>query len=357
MSKDYYEILGVSRDASQEEIKKAFRKLAQKYHPDKPGGDEKKFKEISEAYSVLSDEKKRKQYDMFGAAGAGASGASGFGGFDFSGFQNGGFDFSQAGFDFDLGDIFSEFFSGSASSKARAKGSDIKIDLEIDLKDAIYGAQKEIVYYRLKKCQKCGGTGGEKMKTCPKCQGKGEVEAVQKTFFGVFRTSQLCDECGGYGEVIEKKCSACGGFGVVKEKETLKVDIPSASESGDVLRFAGKGEAVKFGEEGDLYVVLHIKKEKNFTRKGFDLLTTLDISLSESLLGATKEVKHLDGTVLSVKVPPLVKHKDILRVKGKGAPKADGSFGDFLIQVNIVLPKKLSRKQKKVIEELQKAGL
>ena len=364
--KDYYEILGVDRGASQDEIKKAFRKLAQKYHPDKPGGDEKKFKELSEAYAVLSDEKKRKQYDMFASAGAGAGGAGGFGGFDFSGFQNAGFDFSNFsgaqgahGFEFDLGDIFGEMFGGgfSGARKRKRRGSDIQIDLEIDLKDAVFGAKKEIEFRKYKKCDECGGLGGSEFQECSNCKGAGHIESVKKSLFGAVKVSEECPVCLGTGKEVKKKCKKCAGEGVIKEKEKVQIEIPPGISNGSTIKIAGKGEAVKNGDEGDLYVVLHIKDSKDFQRKGYDILTQLNIKLTEALLGAEKEIENIDGKKLALKVPPMVRHKDILRVKGKGAPRPDGTKGDLLVQVNIVLPKKLSRKQKKLIEDLQDADL
>lgn len=361
MAKDYYEILGVGKGASQDEIKKAFRKLAHKYHPDKQGGDEKKFKEISEAYAVLSDEKKRQQYDIFGQAGAGA------GGFDFSGFQNGGFDFSQFGgfgeqagnVEFDLGDIFSEFFGGAgASQNRRKKGADIQIDLEISLKDAVFGSKETIRYSHYVKCSECKGKGGSDFKKCDKCSGTGAVEYLQKSFFGSFKTQKICPACEGEGEVPSKSCSKCSGLGVLRASEEIEIEIPPASQNQDIIKVPGKGEAIKNGEPGDLYIILHIKEEKNWSRQGQDLITEINIKLSESLLGAEKEIETLDGKNLKVKIPALIKHKDILRIKGKGVPpRGYGRTGDLLIRVNIELPKKLSRKQKALLEELKESGI
>ena len=361
MQKDYYEVLGVSKDASQEEIKKAFRKLAHKYHPDKEGGDEKKFKEISEAYAVLSDEKKRKQYDMFGAAGAGGQG--GFGGFDFSGFQNAGFDFSGfqgggQGVEFDLGDIFAEFFGGPQSSRERKlRGDDIELDLEISLREASYGAEKEISLYKSVKCPDCGGLGGSDLTDCKSCGGSGFKVESRRSIFGTFETRRVCDSCQGSGKVPKYKCKLCKGAGVVKEKVNLKLQIPPLSSNMDVLKVPGAGEAVRGGEPGDLYVRLHVKEDKRWKREGLNLLSSIDISLSESLLGTEKEIETLDGKILSIKVPALVKHKDVLRVKGKGLSDNYLGKGDVLIKVNVVLPKKLNKKQRALVEEIKDSGL
>ncbi len=363
MSKDYYEILGVSRDASQEEIKKAFRKLAQKYHPDKPGGDEKKFKEISEAYSVLSDEKKRKQYDMFGSASAQGAGFGGFEGFDFSNFQNAGFDFSGFGqgsgsVEFDLGDIFAEFFGGSKTRKhKKAKGPDVQIDLEIDLKDAIYGAKKEIEFKKYFPCNTCNASGAKATETCKKCGGKGVLVQTKNSFFGPIQVESICNSCAGTGQITKEACGTCAGQGIIYGTEKIIVDVPAGVQDGEIIKFPGKGEAIKSGEPGDLYVIIHVKRDKKFKRKLYDIYSKIDVKLSDALLGAEYEFENIDGKILKVKIPPLVKHKDILRIKGKGAPKPNGKYGDLMLEVNIVLPKKLTLKQRQLIEDLKKEGL
>ncbi len=362
--KDYYEILGVSRDATQDEIKKAFRKLAQKYHPDKPGGDEKKFKEISEAYSVLSDEKKRKQYDMFGSAGAGADG---FGGFDFSGFQNGGFDFSQFGFgsqggqvEFDLGDIFSEFFgaaTGGTQQNSTRKGADIKVDLEISLKEASFGAEKEISLQKYNTCKQCSGFGGEELQDCKDCSGTGFKIETKRSIFGAIQVEKACPSCSATGKITKNKCKACAGAGIIKEETKIKVTITPLSSSGDIIKLEGQGEAIKAGTPGDLYIELHVAQDPIWRREGLNLITEINIKLTEAILGAEKEIETLDGKTLSVKIPSLVKHKDILRIKGKGLSDKYYGSGDILVQVKIDLPKKLNKKQKALFEELKESGL
>ncbi len=341
MNKDYYQILGISKDASQEEIKKAFRKLAQKYHPDKEGGDEQKFKEISEAYAVLSNPDKRRQYDSFGS-----SGNFDFGDFDFSQFGN----FGSGGVEFDLGDIFADFFGGNARTRHK-KGSDIKIDVEISLKEAVFGTTKEIKFSKYSSCKECSGTGAMETQVCPECNGTGETVSSKKTMFGVFQTRVACKTCSGTGKKILKKCPKCIGEGVLKEKEEITLKIPEGIMDGTTMFFEGKGEAVKGGVNGDLYFVIHVKEDKIFERKGDDLFTKLKISLADSLIGAKKELTYLDGTKLEVKIPSLVKHKDILRVKNKGVPNARGK-GDLLIQLEVQLPKKLTKKQEDLIKEL-----
>ncbi len=358
--KDYYEVLGVSRNASQEEIKKAFRKLAQKYHPDKPGGDEKKFKEISEAYSVLSDEKKRKQYDMFGSAGTG-------GGFDFSGFQNGGFDFSQFGFggqagsvEFDLGDIFNEFFGASAQGRQENKtrrGADIKIDLEISLKEASFGAEKEIEIQKYNSCQACAGFGGTELQDCNTCSGKGFTLESKRSIFGNIQVEKPCETCSATGKIAKNKCKTCAGAGVIKEKTKIKITVPPLSSDGDIIKVKAEGEAVKAGEPGDLYVELHVAQDPVWRREGLNLITEMNIKLTEAILGAEKEIETLDGKTLSIKIPALVKHKDILRIKGKGLKDSYYGAGDILVQIKVELPKKLNRKQKALLEELKESGL
>ncbi len=360
--KDYYEILGVSRNATQEEVKKAFRKLAQKYHPDKPGGDEQKFKEISEAYSVLSDEKKRQQYDMFGSSGAGT------GGFDFSNFQNAGFDFSQFGFgggqgnsvEFDLGDIFNEFFGagthGRQQNKSR-KGADIKIDLEINLKEASFGTEKEIEIQKYNSCKSCAGFGGTELQDCKTCSGRGFTVESKRSIFGNIQVEKPCATCNATGKLAKNKCKACAGAGVIKEKTKVKITIPPLSSDGDVIKIKAEGEAVKAGGAGDLYVELHVAQDSVWRREGLNLITEMKIKLTEAMLGAEKEIETLDGKTLSIKIPTLVKHKDILRIKGKGLKDNYYGVGDILVQIKIDIPKKLSRKQKALLGELQESGL
>ena len=274
MSKDYYNILGVSKSAGQEEIKKAFRKLAHQYRPDKGSGNADKFKEASEAYSVLSDDKKRAEYDTYGqtfAGGAGPSQGQGFGGFDFSGFggQGGGFDFSQNGFEFDLGDIFGDFFGGGARERVK-RGRDISIDVELPFSEAIFGTERKILLTKTSRCEDCTGSGakrGTEMHTCHKCNGKGKVHETKRSFLGNFSTVRVCDECQGKGKVPKEKCPTCHGVGVLKQQEEVSVAIPAGIDDGEMIRLSGGGEAVASGTAGDLYIKVHVKRHPMFKKR------------------------------------------------------------------------------------------
>lgn len=359
MSKDYYTTLGIDKKASADEIKKAFRKQAHKYHPDKKDGDEVKFKEANEAYQVLSDEKKRAQYDRFGSGGPnpfGGSGAGqqgGFGGFDFSGFQQG----NAAGFDFgdiDLGDIFGGGFGGGRRSRRR-KGSDMQMRMEIEFTDAVFGTTKTINVDHPKKCSDCDGTGAaenSEMKTCGQCDGKGKI---QTQMMGIFATVTECPTCHGHGEVPKNQCKKCSGEGVTREKDTIEFKIPAGIKHGDTLRIAGRGEAIKSGASGDLFVQLLVKAHKTFKRNGLDLITEHEIPMSDSVLGAKHTITLLDDTKVDVKIPAGTIHGTILRVSGKGIV-TDRMKGNLLINVKIKIPKKLSKKAKEAMEVLQSEG-
>lgn len=267
--KDYYSILGIARGASQSEVKKAFRALAQKHHPDK-GGDEKKFKEISEAYAVLGDEKKRAQYDQFGSAGPGGfGGGQGFGGFDFSQFtQQGGFGGSGQGsqFEFDLGDIFGGAFGG-AQRKTR-RGRDIQLDIELTLSEALLGVEREITIQKQSTCKTCKGTGAKdgKTKKCSKCSGSGYTVEQKRTMFGTMNVQVPCSECQGLGEVVEETCGDCSGAGVYKQPYTATIKIPAGIQSGQAIQIRGGGEAVRSGEAGDLIAIIHINIPSNLSK-------------------------------------------------------------------------------------------
>ena len=289
--KDYYEILGVSRRASKDEIKKAYRRLAQKYHPDKNKGDDSKFKEINEAYSVLSDDKKRAEYDAYGRVFEGAEGG-GFGGFDFSGFD---FGKGAAGIEFDLGEIFSDIFGGGAFSRRKKRGRDISIDLEIPFEESVFGTERKVILSKVSMCEKCGGEGaepGSELKKCPYCGGTGKIHDTKRSVFGVFTSIKECSNCGGRGSVPVKKCSRCSGSGVVPKKEEIAIVIPPGINDGEMIRLAGMGEAVQGGSPGDLYVKIHVKPHPVFRKKGNDLYMDLNIKISDALLGAEKEIRH-----------------------------------------------------------------
>ncbi|MBX4209498.1 molecular chaperone DnaJ [Candidatus Parcubacteria bacterium] len=361
MSKDYYKILGVEKTASQDEIKKAFRKLAHEHHPDKSSGNADKFKEANEAYSVLGDEKKRKQYDTFGAAGMGNGGfnPNDFG-FDFSGYNQGGF---QNGVEFDLGDIFGDFFGGGNSRNKTKRGSDIQADFDITFEESIFGAEKTIVLNKTSVCAECSGSGakkGSKMKTCHTCNGKGRVTEVRRSIIGAFQTTHTCETCHGTGKEPEEKCPVCRGAGVTKRNQEIKVKIPPGVEEGEMIRLSGAGEAVSGGQSGDLYMRIHVKKHPLFRKEGSNLVTDLTVKLSDALLGASQTLATLDGDIV-LKIPEGVAHGEILRVKGKGVPTTprgkDGHRGDILVIVHIAMPKRLSKDAKKAVEELKREGV
>lgn len=362
MSKDYYEILGVSRNASKDEIKKAFRKIAHKYHPDKEGGDEQKFKEASEAYSVLSDDKKRAEYDTYGrvfngaegGGGAGPQGAgAGFGGFDFSNFAS--------GFEgFDIGDLFGEFFGGGGSAGRKAKrGRDISIDVELSFKEAVFGTERKVVLTKSSQCQTCGGTGaqsGSGFKTCSKCNGNGYVRETKKSILGTFMSTSVCDTCHGSGKVPEKECKDCNGEGVSRQEQEIKIIIPAGIEDGEMIRLTQQGEATAGGVAGDLYVKVHVKPHPHIKKEGHNLKGELNVKLSDALLGAKYTVETLDGSI-EVKVPAGVSHGELLKVKGKGVPKEGDTRGDLMIKVNIQIPNKLSKKAKELVKQLKEEGI
>lgn len=362
MAKDYYKVLGVNKSASKEEIKKAYRKLAHKYHPDKKGGDEEKFKEVSEAYSVLSNDKKRKEYDTYGKtfAGAGANaGAGGFGGFDFSDFARGGASgFGNQGFEFDLGDIFSDFFGGSGS-RGRKRGNDISIDAQISFKESVFGTDRNINLTKTSVCDKCQGSGAESghgTETCQTCSGKGKIRESRRSPFGTFTSVVTCGECNGRGETPKKKCKKCHGEGVVREQTEIDVKIPAGISDGEMIRLRGAGEAIPGGESGDLYIKVHVEKDPNFEKEGAHILMNLPVKITDAVLGSSYEVETLDGKI-DLKIPKGTSHGDILRVKGKGVPIDDSRRGDLLVKIKLEIPEKLSRKAKKLIEELREEGI
>lgn len=357
MANDYYDRLGVDRGASKDDIKKAFHRLAHKHHPDKEGGDEARFKEINEAYQILSDDKKRASYDQFDTAFDGAAGARGAGGF-------GGFgDFSSAGIDFDLGDIFGEFFGGSRGrGKGTRHGSDIHVDITVDLREAVFGATKRVSLNKTVLCVSCQGSGGEPgsgTKRCASCDGRGKVVKVQATILGQFQTTTICPTCWGEGNIPNKPCLKCHGEGIEKQIKELDITIPAGIDDGQMVRITGEGEAAgKGAKNGDLLVTVHVRPDPRFTREGPHLLTTVPISFSQSSLGDKIEVTLLDDKKIKLKIPAGTQSGKIFRVSGKGAGSVGSSrFGDLLITVQIKTPTHLSRKQKKLLEEMSEEGL
>ncbi len=357
MAKDYYEVLGVSKTANKEEIKKAFHKLAHQYHPDKKGGDEKRFKEVNEAYQVLSDEKKRAQYDQFGHAGAGGPGYGGFGGFDASGFQGfGGFE------GVDLGDIFGDMFGGGfGGSRSRTRrGNDIEVAITLSFEESAFGVEKDISISHTIACERCRGSGGEPgsaIETCATCSGSGKISETRRTIFGTFATATVCPACNGDGKTPKEKCKNCSGKGVEKKKETIKVKVPAGIQDGEMLRMSGRGEAVQSGVSGDLYIRVSVRPHSMYHREGNDLVATLNIKLSDALLGATHQLKDLRGKNIDVKIPEGIRHGDILRLKEHGIQSQRGRRGDMLVHISIIMPKNLKGDAKRAAEELRRSGI
>jgi len=371
MAENYYDILGVSKGASDDEIKKAYRKAAHKHHPDKSGGDEAQFKKVNEAYQVLSDKTKRAQYDQFGQTfngaqgGPGGAGGQGFGGFDFSGF-----DFGQAGAGggnfngVDFEDIFSNIFGGNSggSSRARQKGrgQDIQVDLEITFAEMVSGVKKNVRLYKNAKCDHCKGTGGEPgatQKTCPTCKGAGQVQRVTRSFLGSFSQVSVCPDCEGAGKIYDKKCSVCRGNGRMKKEEDIEIAVPSGIENGQTISLRGAGEAGAHGAPaGDLYILIRVATHKKFTRQALDILSQEEISFSMAALGGEIEIETIEGKLM-LKIPAGTQSGETFRVRGKGVPDLHGrGRGNHLVKILVRIPKKLSREQKRLIEELQTSG-
>ncbi|MFA5098751.1 MAG: DnaJ C-terminal domain-containing protein [Candidatus Paceibacterota bacterium] len=372
---DYYKILGINKDASEEDVKKAFRKLAHKYHPDK-GGDEKKFKEINEAYQVLSSKEKRAQYDRFGRVFSGGqqAGGNGFNGFDFN--QGGGpfgFDFSQgnpfggANVNFsgdfgDLSDVFDAFFEGMGVKQKRRSyqgGADVQIAQEIDLEEAYRGSEKKIRYGVSVKCEKCGGLGNDPkagFDKCETCGGRGEIREMRKSFFGDVMQVKACPKCFGTGQIPKKVCEVCHGAGKVKGEKNLTIEIRPGISDGQIIKIQGGGEAGERGaKEGDLYVIIKIKPHPIFKRQGDDLIIRKDFKMVDLLLGKKIDIPTISGNKLKVEIPVDFDLKDNLKIRGEGMPKFGGfGRGDLIVELKIKTPKKVSAKAKKILEDLDK---
>lgn len=357
--KDYYKILGVNKNASEEEIKKAYRKLAHQYHPDKPTGDEKRFKEINEAYQVLSDKKKREFYDKYGTAEPFGAGA----GFDPSNFSNwdfGNVDFGGAWTDFgDLGDLFESFFGGFGRTQKRAvynRGSDLEIIQEITLEEAFKGITKNLNIKTFVKCEVCNGKGGDLsagFKTCATCNGRGEIREQQRTFFGSFSQIKTCPTCRGVGTIPNKICSVCNGTGRVKGEHNIKVEILPGISNNQLIKIKGMGEAGEKGAaSGDLYVRIKIKSHPVFERVGDDLIIKKELNIFDLILGKKIEIPTIDGKKIHIEIPERFNLKDKLRIPNEGMPKMNSyGRGDLLVDFIIKAPKKVSGKIKKVLEE------
>lgn len=356
MSKDYYETLGVAKNASKEEIKKAYKKLAKQYHPDLNKEDPKaseKFKEINEAASVLGDDQKRSHYDQYGTASDqfGGSGAN-YGGFD-------GADFSDFSSSFDFGDIFDQFFGGSGGSRSgrrrQNRGSDLRYDLEITLEDVSSGTEKTISVSKLESCPSCRGVGAKHSSdiiTCSACGGSGVIREAKRTPFGVFATTTTCRSCGGSGKEIKNKCHECHGSGRSEQKKKLKISIPAGVESGTRLRVSGEGEAGENNSQpGDLYIVVHVAEHEFFDRDGQDIVCEVPISFVTAALGGEIEVPTLRGKA-KLTIPDGTQTNTIFRMKGKGLPEFQGyGVGNQNVRVVVETPTKLSKKQKELLEQ------
>ncbi|HRY36925.1 MAG TPA: molecular chaperone DnaJ [Candidatus Magasanikbacteria bacterium] len=363
MGKDYYKILGVNKNASQDEIRKAFQKMAHQYHPDKQGGDEVKFKEANEAYQVLGNEQKRKQYDQFGADFEQQGGfGGGMGWEDFMraarGQGGGDFNFNFGGNDF--GDIFGDLFgfgSGSRGRGGRARGRDIEVDVELDFKEAAFGIEKELNLRKKTVCDVCNGNGaepGSKLEKCATCGGHGQVLHNQRTIFGTIQQAVVCPDCHGQGQKPNTKCKHCGGDGVVTKNNVFKVKIPAGINDGESIRLTGYGEASPYGGvSGDLYVHSHIKKNKYFSRDGYDILTDCEISFPQAVLGDKVEIETLDG-MEKIMIPEGVESGQMIRLKAKGIPYLrQKGRGDHYVKIKIRVPKHINRDLKKKLEDLK----
>ena len=359
MKRDYYEVLGVSKDASEADIKSAFRRLAKKYHPDlnKDPDAPEKFKEVQEAYEVLSDENKRKTYDQFGHAAFDQNGNAGFGG----GGYYGGFDSSGFGFeDIDLGDILSGVFGegfgfrnrGKTSNRSQ-KGSDSIYQMNLTFMEAVHGCKKDVTLDVYEKCDSCSGKGGHNEKNCPNCHGSGTITRQQNSLFGSFISKTTCPDCNGTGKVFGEICSDCKGKGKVKKRKTLEVSIPAGVDTGEQIRLKEKGSAgINGGPNGDVYVEFKVEDHQIFKRREHDIYMELPINIAEATLGCKKELHIMDEDII-LTIPAGTQNLDKHRIKGKGVPYVNqNKVGDLYVIIKVVTPTKLDRKQKELFKEL-----
>ncbi len=356
MSKDYYNILGVNKGASQDEIKKTFRKLAHEHHPDKIGGNEAKFKEINEAYQVLGYANKRAKYDQFGSAfehGQASGGSQGFSGF------SEGFNINMD----DLGDMFGGFgdifgFGGNKSrgGKRASRGNDIEVSLTIDFMEAVFGVEKEISLNKIVKCEKCKGEGaepGSKIETCKTCGGRGKTIRVQRTIFGQMQVEVGCSDCSGEGKIYKDKCAKCSGRGVVKEIVKLVVKIPAGINTGGAIRLSGQGEAGEKGATaGNLYLHIRVKEDARFKREGDDIFSKTYISFTQAVFGDKIDIETVDNTI-KLKIPEGTESGTKFRLRDHGVPHLQNrGRGDHIVEIKIRTPKNLNRKQKELLKEI-----
>lgn len=354
--RDYYEVLGVGKNASADEIKKAFRKQAIQHHPDKEGGDETKFKEINEAYEVLKDERKRQRYDQFGHAGVGSSAASD--GNPFAGFQgqNINFDFGDLG----LGDIFSSFFGGGGQRGQRqARGRDVETNIEISFEDAVFGSEVDISLNLEDECEHCKGTmtePGYELKTCDECKGSGQIVRVTQTIFGGIQQAMMCPKCKGKGKIPEKECSVCHGKGTQRKSQKVGLKIPAGIDDGATIRLREHGEAMANGPKGDLYVNVRVKPHKKFTREGDLILSEEHIDMVNATLGTEISVATVDGPV-TMKVPAGTQSGTDFKLSNHGVPHLKReSRGAHIVTLIVDTPTKLSKKQQELLEEFGRSG-
>lgn len=364
--RDYYEVLEVDKSASADEIKKAYRRLAIQYHPDKEGGDETKFKEVSEAYEVLKDTSKRQRYDQFGHAGVGSSAASdgaGFGGFDFGGFGQGGQEFRFDFGDLGLGDIFDGFFGGgfgTAGGRRQAQGRDVDTDVEITFEQAVFGTEVELKLNLEDICKHCKGTTvepGYNLKECDECKGSGQVHRVTRTIFGNIRQASTCPKCQGAGKIPEKDCAVCRGKGTRRKTQNIKLKIPAGIDDGATIRLRDHGEAVAHGPKGDLYVNIKVKPHKKFTREGELILSNEHVSMIDAALGTEIEVETVDGPV-RMKVPVGTQSGTDFKLSSHGVPNLNrgGVRGAHIVTVLVDTPTKLTKAQSELLKKLRTSG-
>lgn len=368
--KNYYDILGVTKTATEDDIKKAYRKLAHKYHPDKSGGDESKFKEINEAYQILSDRNKRAQYDRFGSAGVNGGfgggagpGAGGFGG-SAGGFEGMGFDPSQFGDMGDFSDIFESIFEGMGARPRRKtyeKGSDLEMQEQITLEDAFKGVKKAVRFRTLVQCVKCAGKGaepGSALEKCSTCDGQGEIREQRHTFFGNISQVKTCTKCHGSGEIPKKPCAACKGAGRVEAERSINIELLPGIDDNQIIKVNGMGEAGERGTAaGDLYVRVRVKPHAVFERHGTELVVPYELNIIDLLLGKKIEVPSIAGGKVSAEIPPHFNLKDFLRIPHEGMPRFGSSArGDLLVNFIIKAPKHPGSKARKLLEDLEREG-
>ena len=354
--RDLYEVLGLQKGASDDEIKKAYRKLAKKYHPDLHPGDkeaEKKMKEVNGAYEVLSDAEKKARYDQYGFAGIDPNYAGGAGGGGFGGFQ-----------DFDLGDIFGSMFGGGFGGQQTRhngprKGENLRITLQLTFEEAVFGCEKSVSVTRNESCKDCGGTGAKKgtsPETCPVCRGSGQVQSTQRTPFGVFSSSSPCQNCKGTGKITKEPCPSCKGEGRVRKTRTIRVKIPAGIDDGQTISLRGEGNGgTQGGPAGDLYVTVYVKEHKMFKRDGQDIILEMPISFAQAALGATLIVPTVDGKV-QYDLPEGTQTGTVFRLRGSGVPSVNGrGRGDQYVKVNVEIPRNLNHEQKELLRKFDEA--